>query len=41
MKLNSKHRTEIVKTKNQGNTDMKTENTERRKPSFTKKKGGK
>ena len=42
MKLTSKQRTEIIKAKNQRNTtNMKSENTERRKPSFTKKKGRK
>ena len=34
MKLNSKDRTEIIKTKNQ-NRNMKSQNSERRKPSFT------
>ena len=39
MTLNLKKRTEIVKTKNQRNRNMKSEKTERRKPSFTKRKG--
>ena len=41
MTLNSKHRTEKVKNKNQRNRNMKNKNTERRKPSFTKRMGRK
>ena len=36
MTLNSKLGTEIMKTKNQRNRSMKSQNTERRKSSFTK-----
>ena len=36
MTLNSKHRTEKLKTKNQRNRNMKNQDTER-KPSFTKR----
>ena len=39
MTLNSKHRTEKIKTKNQRNRSMKSQNTERRKPRFTKRMG--
>ena len=35
MKLNSKHRAEKTKTKNQRNRSMKKQNAERHKPSFT------
>ena len=41
MTLNSKHSTEKLKTKNQRNRNMKSQNTERRKPSFTNKIGRK
>ena len=37
MTLNSKHRTEKLKTKNQRNRNMKNQDTERWKPSFTKR----
>ena len=37
MTLNSKHGTEKLKTKNQRNRNMKNQNAERRKPSFTKR----
>ena len=37
MTLNSKHRTKIIKTKNQRNRNMKSQNTERRKPCFIKR----
>ena len=35
--LNSKHRTEKIKTENQRNRNIKNQNTGRRKPSFTKR----
>ena len=35
MKLNSKHRAEKTKIKNQRNRSMKKQNAERHKPSFT------
>ena len=41
MTLNSKHRTEKMKTKNQRKRNMKNQNTERQKPSFTKAIGRK
>ena len=41
MTLNSKHRTEKLKTKNQRYRDTKNQNTEKRKPSFTKRIGRK
>ena len=41
MMLNSKHRTEKTKSKNQINRNMKNQNTERRKPSFTGRIGRK
>ena len=37
MTLNSKHGTEKIKNKNQRNINIKNQNTERSKPSFTKK----
>ena len=37
MTLNSKHRAENVKTKNQRNRNMKNQNTQKEKPSFIKK----
>ena len=37
MTLNSKHRADKIKAKTQRNSNMKYQNTERRKPSFTKK----
>ena len=39
--MNSKHRTEKIKNKNQRNINMKNQNTERWKPSFTRRIGGK
>ena len=39
--MNSKHRTEKRKKKNQRNINMKNQNTERWKPSFTRRVGGK
>ena len=41
MTLNSKHRIEKLKTKNQRYRNTKNQNTERRKPSFTKRIGAK
>ena len=41
MTLNSKHSTEKLKTKDQRNRNMKSQNTERQKPSFTNKIGRK
>ena len=41
MTLNSKHRTEKKKAKNQRNRNMKNQDTERRKPSFNKRIGRK
>ena len=41
MTLNSKHRPEKMKTKNQRYRNMENQNTERRKPSFTKRIGKK
>ena len=41
MALNSKHGTEKLKTKSQRYKNMKKQNTERRKPSLTKKTGRK
>ena len=41
MTLNSKHRTEIIKTKNQRNWSMKSQTTERRKLRFAKRIGKK
>ena len=41
MTLNSKHRTEKIKSKNQRNRNMKSQNTERRKPSLTRRIGRK
>ena len=41
MTRNSKDRTEKIKSKNQRNTNMKSQNTERRKPSLTRRIGGK
>ena len=41
MTLNSKHRIELINTKNQRNRNMKSQNTERRKPCFTKRIGRK
>ena len=41
MILNSKHRTEIIKPKTQINRNVTSQNTERRKPSFTKRIGRK
>ena len=35
MTLSLKHRTEKIKNKNQRNTNMKDQNTERRKPTFS------
>ena len=37
MTLNSKHRTEKMKTKYQRNRNIKQQNTETQKPSFTKR----
>ena len=37
MSLNSKHRTEKLKTKNERYKNTKNQITERRKPSFTKR----
>ena len=39
--LNSKHRTEKIKSKVQRNRNMKNQNTERRKHSFTRRIGRK
>ena len=41
MTLNSKHRTEKIKTKNQRNRNIKTKTQRRRKPCFTKRIGRK
>ena len=41
MTLNSKHRTEKIKTKNQRNRNVKTKTQRRRKPCFTKRIGRK
>ena len=41
MTLNSKHRTEKLKTKNQRYRNTKNQNAERRKPSFIKRIGRK
>ena len=41
MTLNSKHRTQKIKSKNQRYRNMKNQNTERRKPSITNRIGSK
>ena len=41
MTLNSKHRTEKLKAKNQKYGNTKNENIEKRKPGFTKRRGTK